>query len=100
LLKAAADLNVADAVFELGQLRAEGLFVAQDDATAIWYFERADELGHLDAAMALARIYHRRLDFASAKRYYTRAIDVCRADQKLSGLLASERRWWPSLNPE
>jgi tetratricopeptide (TPR) repeat protein len=76
LLQRAARLDVSDALFELGTIYLDSPFVARDEERAVEYFTRAHELGHLDAALALATLYHEELDFDSAYRWYTIGVQV------------------------
>jgi TPR repeat protein len=75
MIRRAADLGVADAAYELGQLYREGGVVGVDEEQAIGWFKKALEMKHNDAALTLAVIYHGRLDFANAWEFYNQAVE-------------------------
>jgi tetratricopeptide (TPR) repeat protein len=74
LIKRAAKEGVVDAIFELGNIHLTGDCVPLSEEKAIEYFERAFQLGHPDAALALAIFYHERLDFDQACSWYSEAV--------------------------
>jgi TPR repeat protein len=74
-----------------------GLFVAQDDAIAIHHFRRAHDLGHADAAVALARAYHARLDLQNARHWCQIALANSRLDERFADLFA-DSRWWRTVD--
>lgn len=71
LLNLAAKHDISDAFFELGCLYMKGRFVTRRHGEAIRNFEEALKRGHRDAAVMLARIYHKRGDFVTAEKYYS-----------------------------
>ena len=52
----AAELDEPEAMYQLGYMFETGIRVKKDKAKAIWYYERAAELGHRGAQSILERM--------------------------------------------
>jgi serine/threonine protein kinase len=101
MIRRAAEAGIQDAAYELGQLYQEGVMVDVDEEQAIGWFKKALEMGHNDAALTLALIHHRRLDFEKAYVYYDHAakrFGEAKAIQPIDFL--GPLLGWPVYNPD
>jgi TPR repeat protein len=78
----AAERNDPAAQYILGLLYENGQGVAQDDAEAARWYQKAADQGHAKAQHRMGRLYQNTLDYAEALRWYQKAADQGNADSQ------------------